>query len=656
MLSPEPRETPSAPAHRRSPAPELPDPVFCWRGARAPARLSLGPRDRARVCRAPLLPVFRSRFPQRQEGPGSGRGGERAGTRGPVGGRVRGAGAVSPRGAEPGRSEALSPAKGPLCRPRDPRVLRISLPAGDRKRLRGTETAPLSPRRLPASRGAPGSRVPAAARGPELLRGRDPRSRPARALRARRLPRGRCFPERPAERQSQPGRCGRWRRRRTRTRGRLGFRLRRPPQLQPQGRWTPSEVGFAVCPRSAGAAPKLRLGVNCTRAASLIHVSGVKEPRVPTLGGRKVLYKGFVEGVLSPAKIRRKADVKAERSSKLPDDVEGGVDCGADAGGRGGRSRAGKRPSSSRAVCPGAAPGSAQGASGTPRDPGAGGDAGEWERAPWALLRRLAPPRDSRRGGCNKADLNCVDCKTATMKSSGSRTRRGPLNELYEQDSRGLAKPRSLERGYRGRETNALKGDPRVWTPSHQRSGGEDPLSPRSEAPRMAGRGEMLVDPSEHPNPPHPQRLGACQHPADPIFSRSRPAQASAAPGISPPGLPASGAPFRVCRLNRSPCEGRRRKGTLCKRPPGAHDNRFERPRDEAPSPAGRSGAYRPNARARRGPLPRRGLPARDSTARSGPGRAESGRPRRRGPPREIARPRRTRAREILQGAGLCAL
>ena len=30
------------------------------------------------------------------------------------------------------------------------------------------------------------------------------------------------------------------------------------------------------------------------------------------------------------------------------------------------------------------APGSAQGASGTPRNPGAGGDAREWERAPWA--------------------------------------------------------------------------------------------------------------------------------------------------------------------------------------------------------------------------------------------------------------------------------
>ena len=174
----------------------------------------------------------------------------------------------------------------------------------------------------------------------------------------------------------------------------------------------------------------------------------------------------------------------------------------------------------------------------------------------------------------------------------------------------------------------------------------------------------MLVDPSEQPQTSLLRRQAASQRPADPIFSRSRPAQTSAAPGLSLPVLPASGAPFRVCRLNRSPCEGRRRKGTLCKRPPGAHDNRFERPRDEAPSPAGRSGAYRPNARARRGPLPRRGLPARDSTARSGPGgrgpggpgRAESGRPRRRGPPREIARPRRTRAREILQGAGLCEL
>ena len=49
---------------------------------------------------------------------------------------------------------------------------------------------------------------------------------------------------------------------------------------------------------------KLGLGVNCTRAASLIHVSGVKEPRFPTLGGREFLYKCFVEGVLSLAKIR----------------------------------------------------------------------------------------------------------------------------------------------------------------------------------------------------------------------------------------------------------------------------------------------------------------------------------------------------------------
>ena len=63
--------------------------------------------------------------------------------------------------------------------------------------------------------------------------------------------------------------------------------------------------GLAVCPRSAGATQKLGLGVNCTRAACLIHVSGVKEPRFPTLGGRKFLYKCFVEGVFSQAKIRR---------------------------------------------------------------------------------------------------------------------------------------------------------------------------------------------------------------------------------------------------------------------------------------------------------------------------------------------------------------
>ncbi|XDA76132.1 hypothetical protein R6Z07F_006292 [Ovis aries] len=156
---------------------------------------------------------------------------------------------------------------------------------------------------------------------------------------------------------------------------------------------------------------------------------------------------------------------------------------------------------------------------------------------------------------------------------------------------------------------------------------------------------------SSHTTPPL-RRQAASRNTADPNFSRSRPTQASAAPGLSPPLLPASGALLRVCRLNRSPCEGRRRTGTLCKRPPGAHDNRFERPRDEAPSPAGRSGAYRPNARARRGPLPRRGLPARDSTARSGPGRAESGRPRRRGPPREMQGPGEPEQGRFCRGLG----
>ena len=46
-------------------------------------------------------------------------------------------------------------------------------------------------------------------------------------------------------------------------------------------------------------------------------------------------------------------------------------------------------------------------------------------------------------------------------------------------------------------ETKALNGDPGAWPASHRRSGAEDPLPARSEAPRMGGLGEMLVDPSE---------------------------------------------------------------------------------------------------------------------------------------------------------------
>ena len=84
-------------------------------------------------------------------------------------------------------------------------------------------------------------------------------------------------------------------------------RLLAPPAAPSaaRGRGDTKRGGLAVCPRSAGAAPKLRLGVNCTRSASLIHVSGVEKPRSPTLGGRNVLYKHFVEGVLSPAKKSR---------------------------------------------------------------------------------------------------------------------------------------------------------------------------------------------------------------------------------------------------------------------------------------------------------------------------------------------------------------
>ena len=177
--------------------------------------------------------------------------------------------------------------------------------AGDRNRLRGTETAPLSPRRLPASRGAPDSRVPAAARGPELLRGRDPRSRPALGPPcASPAPRARLSGE--AGRAAAPAREMRpLEAPSDADTGPPGLLAPPPAPAAARGPRDTKRGGFAVCPPSAGAAPKLRLGVNCTRAASLIHVSGVKEPRFPTLGGRKVLYKGFVEGVLSPAKIRR---------------------------------------------------------------------------------------------------------------------------------------------------------------------------------------------------------------------------------------------------------------------------------------------------------------------------------------------------------------
>ena len=178
-------------------------------------------------------------------------------------------------------------------------------PAGYRNRIRGPETAPLSPRRLPASQGAHGSLVPAAASGPELLRGRDPRSHPA--------PGPPCVS--PAPRARLPGAAGR-----AAAPAREMQPLEAPsdgdtgppgllaPPAAPSAARGPGDTkrgGLAVCPRSAGAAPKLGLGVNCTRSASLIHVSGVEEPRSPALCGRNVLYKYFAEGVLSPAKISR---------------------------------------------------------------------------------------------------------------------------------------------------------------------------------------------------------------------------------------------------------------------------------------------------------------------------------------------------------------
>ena len=186
-------------------------------------------------------------------------------------------------------------------------------PAGDRNRLRSPETAPLSPRRLPASRGAPGSRVPAAARGPELLRGRDPRSRPA--------PGPPCAS--PAPRARLPGAAGRAAAPAREMRpleapsdadtGPPGLLAPPPAPAAARGPRDTKRGGFAVCPPSAGAAPKLRLGVNCTRAASLIHVSGVKEPRFPTLGGRKVLNNMFCRRRSFPGQNKTVGDLKRHR-------------------------------------------------------------------------------------------------------------------------------------------------------------------------------------------------------------------------------------------------------------------------------------------------------------------------------------------------------
>ena len=145
------------------------------------------------------------------------------------------------------------------------------------------------------------------------------------------------------------------------------------------------------------------------------------------------------------------------------------------------------------------------------------------------------------------------------LKSSGNRTR--PATSPPSKDSGGLANPRSLERVYRGGEMNALNGDPGARAPSHRRSGTKDPLPARSEAPGDegtrgdAGRPELAAATTPGERGASPPRITAGT-----IFSTSRRAQVSEAPELSPPVMPASGALRRVCRLNRSPCEGRRKK------------------------------------------------------------------------------------------------
>ena len=110
---------------------------------------------------------------------------------------------------------------------------------------------------------------------------------------------------------------------------------------------------------------------------------------------------------------------------------------------------------------------------------------------------------------------------------------------------------------------NALNGDPGARPPSHKRSGAKDPLPARSEAPEDEGARGDAGRPERETTPPPQRGAGPPQSAAGPIFSTSRHAQVSETPELSPPMMPASGALCRVSRLNRSPCEGRRRKGTL---------------------------------------------------------------------------------------------
>ena len=176
--------------------------------------------------------------------------------------------------------------------------------------------------------------------------------------------------------------------------------------------------------------------------------------------------------------------------------------------------------------------------------------------------------------------------------SRGNRTCPGPemgprrarQRALASTDSAGLAKHQFRLRGPQ-KKTTAPNANPGIWPTNRRHSGAENTLFARSEASwierRKKGKPKRKAT-----QPQKPQRQAFSGKPADPIFSRSRRAQISAASRLLPQVLPACGAMRRILRLNLSPYEGRRRKGTLRKRPPGAPDNRFECPQDESPAHA----------------------------------------------------------------------
>ena len=188
--------------------------------------------------------------------------------------------------------------------PRDPRALRISGPRGigtvsgarDRPALSSPPPGVSGRTRLPGSSGSQGPGAPVGT-GPQIPPSTGPSVRVA-------CPAG------------ADTRCGRPRGNTSQGDAAAGGAVGRGHGAA----WASGSAGRPVCsPRAGGhqarrlgRLPAERRGGPETRTWGQLHARRFfdpclwyKEPRFPTLGRRKVLYKCFVEGVLSLAKIRQ---------------------------------------------------------------------------------------------------------------------------------------------------------------------------------------------------------------------------------------------------------------------------------------------------------------------------------------------------------------